>query len=51
VTIPIPPLAKQEEFAARVGEVCAMQAVQAASRVGVDYLFQALLYRAFNGEL
>ncbi|MGB8644757.1 MAG: restriction endonuclease subunit S [Anaerolineae bacterium] len=49
--IPIPPLPLQQEFAARVAEVQAMQDKQAQSRRRLDDLFQSLLHRAFSGEL
>ncbi len=53
LTLPIevPPLSLQKEFAARVSEIRAMQAEQAASRRRLDDLFQSMLHRAFNGEL
>jgi type I restriction enzyme S subunit len=47
----VPPMSLQKEFAARVSEIRAMQAEQAASRRGLDGLFQSLLHRAFQGEL
>lgn len=47
----VPPLPLQHEFAARVAEVRAMEAQQAASRRRLDDLFQSLLHRAFRGEL
>ena len=49
--VPLPPLALQKEFAARVTEIRAIQSEQAASRLRLENLFQSLLYRAFNGEL
>jgi type I restriction enzyme S subunit len=49
--IPSPPLALQKEFAARVTEIRAVQAEQAASRQRLENLFQSLLHRAFQGEL
>lgn len=49
--IPVPPLPLQKEFAARVSDIRAMQAEQAASRRRLDELFQSMLHRAFNGEL
>jgi len=49
--IPIPPLPTQQTFAARVAEVRALEAQQAASRRRLDDLFQSLLHRAFRGEL
>jgi type I restriction enzyme S subunit len=51
VTIPIPPLAPQNEFAARVFEIRALRADQSASRRRLDDLFQSMLHRAFQGEL
>jgi type I restriction enzyme S subunit len=51
IRIPLPPLMLQKEFAARVSDICAMQAEQAASRRRLDDLFQSMLHRAFNGEL
>ena len=47
----LPPLPLQKEFAARVSEIRAMQAEQAASRCRLEHLFQSLLHRAFQGEL
>lgn len=46
-----PPLPLQKEFAARVSEICAMQAEQSASRRRLVNLFQSMLHRAFQGEL
>lgn len=51
IRIPLPPLPLQEEFAARVSEIRAVHAEQAASRRLLDNLFQSLLHRAFKGEL
>ena len=47
----LPPLPLQNEFAARVGEIRAVQTEQTASRSRLDELFQSMLHRAFNGEL
>lgn len=47
----VPPLSLQKEFAARVSEIRAMQAEQAASRRRLDDLFHSMLHRAFRGEL
>jgi type I restriction enzyme S subunit len=47
----VPPLSLQKEFAARVSEIRALQAEQAASRRRLDDLFQSMLHRAFQGEL
>jgi type I restriction enzyme S subunit len=51
VTIPVPPLTLQKEFAARVSDIRTMQAEQAASRRRLDDLFQSMLHCAFQGEL
>ena len=51
IRIMLPPLTRQEEFAARVAEIHALEAVQTASRQRLDDLFQSLLRRAFQGEL
>ena len=51
LTIPVPPLALQKEFAARVSEIRAVQADQSAGRKRLDDLFQSTLHRAFEGEL
>ena len=51
VKVPIPPLALQKEFTARVNEIRALQAEQGISRVGFDALFQSAFHRAFAGEL
>jgi type I restriction enzyme S subunit len=48
--IPVPPLALQKEFAARVQEIGALETEQAASRRGLESLFQSMLHRAFAGE-
>lgn len=45
--IPCPPLSLQQEFAARVSEIRALEAKQAESRRRIDDLFQSLLHRAF----
>ncbi|TKB70654.1 MAG: restriction endonuclease subunit S [Nitrospira sp.] len=47
----VPPLSLQNEFAARVSEIRAMQAEQAISRRRLDDLFHSMLHRAFQGEL
>ncbi|MEC4890471.1 MAG: restriction endonuclease subunit S [Nitrospira sp.] len=49
--VPLPPLFLQKEFAARVSEIRAMQAEQAASRRRLDDLFHSMLHRVFQGEL
>jgi type I restriction enzyme S subunit len=49
--IPVPPLSLQKEFARLVTEIRVLEAEQAASRRGLEDLFQSLLHRAFHGEL
>ena len=51
LTIPVPPLPLQTEFAKRVTEIRELEAKQAASRQRLESLFQSMLHRAFNGEL
>ena len=51
MSLPLPPLALQRDFAARVAEARALQDQQARSRVRLEAGFQALLHRAFAGEL
>lgn len=51
VTIPVPPLSMQKDFVARVTEIRAMQADQAASRCRLERLFQSMLHRAFQDDL
>ncbi len=51
IDIPLPPLTLQKEFATRAAELRAMEVEQAASRRGLDGLFQSMLHQAFNGEL
>ena len=51
LTIPVPPLPLQKEFAQRVTEIRALESAQAASRLHTEKLFQSLLHKAFNGEL
>src|SRR5207302_9009042 len=52
-SIPVirPPLPLQKEFAERATEIRELEAEQAASRRGLDGLFQSMLHRAFNVEL
>lgn len=47
----LPPFPLQQQFAARVAEVRALEENQAASRDRLNDLFQSLLHRAFTGEL
>jgi len=42
---------RRHEFAARVSDIRAVQAEQAASCRRMDDLFQSHLHRAFQGEL
>jgi type I restriction enzyme S subunit len=51
MTVLVPPLALQKEFAQRVTEIREFEAGQTASRTRLDALFQSMLHRAFNGEL
>lgn len=51
LTIPVPPLPLQKEFAARVAEIREMKFAQSASCKRLDDLFQSMLHRAFEGEL
>ena len=51
LTISLPPLPLQRQFAARVVEIRALEARQAESRRRLDDLFQSLLHRAFRGDL
>ncbi len=51
LTIPVPPLPLQKEFAQRVTEIREMEADQAASCLRLESLFQSMLHRAFNGEM
>lgn len=51
LSLPLPPLPLQQEFAKRVAVIREMEAVQVASRRRLDDLFQSLLYHAFAGEL
>ena len=49
--IPVPPLALQYEFAARVAAVERLKAAQRTSLAELDALFASLQNRAFRGEL
>lgn len=49
--VPVPPLPRQHEFAARVETVVRQRAAQQANITGVDELFASLQSRAFRGEL
>ena len=51
LSVPLPPVALQNEFACRVAEIRKLEASQASSRTHLDTLFQSMLHRAFNGEL
>ena len=51
IEFPVPPLPLQNQFAARVGEIRAVQTEQTASRHRLEHLFQSMLHRAFQGEL
>ncbi|MBK5274068.1 MAG: restriction endonuclease subunit S [Desulfuromonadales bacterium] len=47
----LPPISFQRAFATRVAGIRTLQSAQTASRERLDDLSQALLYRAFQGEL
>lgn len=51
ISIIVPPLPLQQEFAQRVSEIRELQAAQAASRQRTEHLFQSMLHRAFSQEL
>jgi len=51
LSVPLPPLPLQREFARRVGAVERLQAAQRAALAELDALFAALQHRAFRGEL
>lgn len=49
--VPLPLLALQREFAARVGEARGVQSAQGKSAGKIEALYQSMLSRAFSGEL
>ncbi|MDO8690029.1 MAG: restriction endonuclease subunit S [Dehalococcoidia bacterium] len=51
VSVPLPPLSLQREFARRVAAVEKLKDTHRASLGELDALFSALQYRAFRGEL
>ena len=51
LTVPIPPLSLQKEFAQRVTEIRVLETTQATSRTRLDALFQSTLHHAFNGQI
>jgi type I restriction enzyme S subunit len=51
VTLPIPPITLQREFARRVTAVEKLKTAQRASLAELDALFATLQHRAFRGEL
>jgi len=51
IRLPLPPLALQRQFAARVAAVERLKAAQRASLAELDELFASLQHRAFRGEL
>lgn len=51
MNVPLPPLALQREFAARVGEARGVQSAQVKSAERVEALYQSMLSQAFAGEL
>jgi len=51
VSIRLPPIQLQQEFASRVSEIRKLISGQFASRRRLNDLFQSMLHRAFEGEL
>ncbi|GMV83795.1 MAG: hypothetical protein AMXMBFR7_49790 [Planctomycetota bacterium] len=51
LTVPVPPITLQREFARRVAAVEALKTAQRASLAELDALFASLQHRAFRGEL
>ena len=51
LTVRVPPLPLQREFAQRVTGIRSLEAEQATSRQRLHDLFQSMLHRAFEGEL
>ncbi len=51
IKIPIPPIALQKEFTARVEEIHTFSLDQSVAEQKLESLFQSLLHRAFEGEL
>jgi type I restriction enzyme, S subunit len=51
IKLPLPPLALQQEFADRIGEIEALKAQHRESLAKMDTLFASLQHRAFRGEL
>ncbi|KAF0178580.1 MAG: restriction modification system DNA specificity domain-containing protein [Limisphaerales bacterium] len=51
VTLPIPPILSQREFARRVTAVEALKTAQRAALAEPEALFATLQHRAFRGEL
>lgn len=51
LTVPLPPVALQEEFVRRLAQVAALKSGSLGSLAGFDALFASLQHRAFRGEL
>ena len=51
LSVPVPPITLQREFARRVAAVEKLKKVQRASLAQMDALFASLQYRAFQGQL
>jgi type I restriction enzyme S subunit len=51
VTLPVPPLSLQQEYARRIAAVETLKTSQRASLQDMDALFASLQHRAFRGEL
>jgi type I restriction enzyme, S subunit len=51
LTVPVPSLSLQRQFARRVAEIREIEDDQEASRQNLESFFQSMLHGAFNGEL
>jgi len=51
ITLPLPPLALQQEFARIVEQVEALRERQRQSAGEIDLLFEGMMQKAFTGEL
>jgi type I restriction enzyme, S subunit len=51
ISVPLPPLPLQQEFAKRIEAIEALKAIQREAIVQLDALFASLQHRAFRGEL
>ena len=51
LTVPLPPLALQEEFVRRLDQVAVLKSATLGSLAEFEALFASLQHRAFHGEL